>query len=196
MTKKKPVDQKDEITRRAGMSDKLAEATGTDDYGLSKIRFNEVSRTIRVPAGAGLAEQRDLRDNLIETFANLKPTDAAERMLIGQMLVCHDATMSCFDLATGSRQDVRVTEMYLKLGAKLMSTYAKHVETLDKHRGKGQQKVTVEHVYVAPGGQAFVGNVEGSASGGSHQAAQSQMEHTAEVPPAFARQRHKRIIEK
>ena len=31
---------------------------------------------------------------------------------------------------------------------------------LDKHRGKGQQKVTVEHVYVHAGGQAVVGMVE------------------------------------
>jgi len=39
-------------------------------------------------------------------------------------------------------------------------TYALHLEALDKHRGKGQQKVTVEHVHVYRGGQAIVGNVE------------------------------------
>ena len=31
---------------------------------------------------------------------------------------------------------------------------------LGKHRGKGQQKVTVEHVHVHDDGQAVVGNVE------------------------------------
>jgi hypothetical protein len=31
---------------------------------------------------------------------------------------------------------------------------------LNKHRGKGQQKVTVEYVNVESGGQAIVGNVE------------------------------------
>jgi len=31
---------------------------------------------------------------------------------------------------------------------------------LDKHRGKGQQKITVERVNVAPGGQAIVGHVQ------------------------------------
>jgi hypothetical protein len=41
-----------------------------------------------------------------------------------------------------------------------MTLYAKQLEALNKHRGKGQQKVTVEHVHVAPGGQAIVGNVE------------------------------------
>jgi hypothetical protein len=35
------------------------------------------------------------------------------------------------------------------------------LEALNRHRGKGQQKVTVEHVYVHKGGQAIGGNVEG-----------------------------------
>jgi hypothetical protein len=35
------------------------------------------------------------------------------------------------------------------------------LEALNRHRGKGQQKVTVEHVHVHEGGQAIVGNVEG-----------------------------------
>jgi hypothetical protein len=35
------------------------------------------------------------------------------------------------------------------------------VEALNRHRGKGQQKVTVEHVHVHKGGQAIVGAVQG-----------------------------------
>jgi len=31
---------------------------------------------------------------------------------------------------------------------------------LNRHRGKGQQKMTVEHVHVHEGGQAIVGNIE------------------------------------
>ena len=34
------------------------------------------------------------------------------------------------------------------------------LDALNKHRGKGQQKVTVEHVHVHAGGQAVVGTVE------------------------------------
>ena len=34
------------------------------------------------------------------------------------------------------------------------------MDTLNKHRGKGQQKITVKHVNVAAGGQAIVGNIE------------------------------------
>jgi hypothetical protein len=34
------------------------------------------------------------------------------------------------------------------------------IEALNRHRGKGQQKVTVEHVHVHAGGQAVVGMVD------------------------------------
>src|SRR5215217_8219392 len=44
---------------------------------------------------------------------------------------------------------------------KLSRTYAALLEALNRHRGKGQQKVTVEHVHVHEGGQAIVGHVEG-----------------------------------
>jgi len=33
------------------------------------------------------------------------------------------------------------------------------LEALQRYRGKGQQKVTVEHVHVNAGGQAIVGTV-------------------------------------
>jgi hypothetical protein len=43
---------------------------------------------------------------------------------------------------------------------KLSRTYAVLLDALNRHRGKGQQKVTVEHVHVHSGGQAVVGMVE------------------------------------
>jgi hypothetical protein len=42
----------------------------------------------------------------------------------------------------------------------LSRTYAVLLDALNRHRGKGQQKVTVEHVHVHSGGQAIVGTVE------------------------------------
>jgi hypothetical protein len=45
----------------------------------------------------------------------------------------------------------------------LSRTYATLLEALNRHRGKGQQKVTVEHVHVHEGGQVIVGNGEGVA---------------------------------
>ena len=45
---------------------------------------------------------------------------------------------------------------------KLSRTYAVLLDALNRHRGKGQQKVTVGHVHVHSGGQAIVGAVESS----------------------------------
>jgi hypothetical protein len=44
---------------------------------------------------------------------------------------------------------------------KLLRTYTAQLEALQRYRGKGQQKVTVEHVHVHSGGQAIVGAVTG-----------------------------------
>ena len=48
---------------------------------------------------------------------------------------------------------------------KLSRTWTTLLEALNRQRGKGQQKVTVEHVHVHDGGQAIVGTVEGRGGG-------------------------------
>src|SRR5262249_31845445 len=45
---------------------------------------------------------------------------------------------------------------------KLSRTYATLLEALNRHRGKGQQRVTVEHVHVHSGGQAVAEIVSSS----------------------------------
>ena len=45
------------------------------------------------------------------------------------------------------------------------STKVLPTEALQRYRGKGQQKVTVEHVHVHTGGQAIVGSVRQSGGG-------------------------------
>jgi hypothetical protein len=42
---------------------------------------------------------------------------------------------------------------------KLARTFAAQVEALKRYRSGGEQKMTVQHVHVAEGGQAIVGNV-------------------------------------
>jgi hypothetical protein len=74
--------------------------------------------------------------------------------------------------------------MNLKHAAKLMALYTQQLAALDKHRGKGQQKVTVEHVHVAPGGQAIVGTVESGTSPKSRSADPDAIEHQPRVPLA------------
>jgi hypothetical protein len=64
---------------------------------------------------------------------------------------------------------------------KLSWTYATLVDALNHHRGKGQQKVTVEHVHVHSGGQAVVGMVE--TSGGGLQPKSEEQAHAITYAP-------------
>lgn len=61
--------------------------------------------------------------------------------------------------------------------SKLLTIYARQMDALNKHRGKGQQKVTVEHVHVEAGGQAVVGHVN-AAQTTPQQQSQKALAHT------------------
>ena len=81
-------------------------------------------------------------------------------MIAAQMIAAHFAAMECYRRAVLPEQTFQGRSEALNQANKLSRTYAALVEALNRHRGKGQQKVTVEHVHVHAGGQAVVGLVE------------------------------------
>ena len=81
-------------------------------------------------------------------------------MIGAQLLAAHNAAMECYRRAMIHEQTFEGRREALSQANKLSRTYATLVEALNRHRGKGQQKVTVEHVHVHAGGQAVVGMVE------------------------------------
>ena len=48
---------------------------------------------------------------------------------------------------------------------KLMRSFALHVETYERLKRGGQQRIKVDHVHVHEGGQAIVGNIKHSTKG-------------------------------
>jgi hypothetical protein len=96
----------------------------------------------------------------LEAMVGLSPQDESEGMLVAQMVALHNAAMECFRRAMIKEQPHAGRQQNLSFANKLARSYALAMETLDKHRGKGQQKVTVEHVHVHQGGQAIVGNIQ------------------------------------
>jgi hypothetical protein len=108
----------------------------------------------------------------VSAMAGLGPKDEMEGMLSVQMVALHNAAMDCFRRAMISEQTFAGRQQNLNFANKLSRTYALHMEALDKHRGKGQQTVRVEHVTVNAGGQAIVGNVRGG--GGAAQKSEEQ----------------------
>lgn len=104
--------------------------------------------------------QRHDGKSLLAALEAIAPRDGVEGMLAAQMIGTHETAMECLGRGMVEGQSFEGRDMNLKHAEKLLQIYARQVEVLDKHRGKGQQKITVEHVTVEAGGQAIVGNVE------------------------------------
>lgn len=88
-------------------------------------------------------------------------------MLAIQMVATHNAAMECLRRAMIPAQSFEGRDQNLKHATKLLSIYSRQIEVLDKHRGKGQQKMIVEYVNVEAGGQAVVGHVEAGRADGA-----------------------------
>jgi hypothetical protein len=70
--------------------------------------------------------------------------------------------MECYRRAMLPDQSLEGRQMNLVQAAKLTRANAAQVEALAKHRNKGRQKITIEHVHVYEGGQAaFIANAPG-----------------------------------
>ena len=95
--------------------------------------------------------------------------------IVNEAIAAHDKGEIAFQ---GRREN-------LSQANKLSRTYATLLEALNRHRGKGQQKVTVEHVHVHSGGHAVVGVVE--SPGELPYAIVASHFSAARVPPIFSR---------
>ena len=93
-------------------------------------------------------------------LAGIGPKDEIEGMIGAQLIAAHSAAMECYRRAMLFEQTFGGRRENLSQANKLSRTYAALLDALNRHRGKGQQKVTVEHVHVDSGGQAIVGTVE------------------------------------
>lgn len=106
-------------------------------------------------------ETKDLQlTGNVAALEGIAPRDELEGMMAAQLLAAHNAAMECYRRAMLPDQTFEGRNQNLNHATKLSRTWATLLNTLNKHRGKGQQKVTVEHVHVHEGGQAIVGTVE------------------------------------
>lgn len=92
-------------------------------------------------------------------MVGIAPRDELEGMMAAQLIAAHNAAMECYRRAMLSEQTLEGWRENLNQANKLSRTWATLQDALDKHRGKGQQNVTVKHVHVYEGGQAIVGAI-------------------------------------
>lgn len=99
-------------------------------------------------------------------MAELKPRDPFEGLLISQMLMVHKQALHVLSLCNGTPEtSLEMRNAWTNRYTKLMRLFNQQLESLDKHRRGGNQKMTVEHVHVHEGGQAIVGNVSKGGGG-------------------------------
>jgi hypothetical protein len=109
------------------------------------------------------SDQKTLDGQIDATLAvlmGIDPQDELESMMAAQLIASYNAAMECYRRAMLGDQTFEGRRENLNQANKLSRTWATLIEALNRYRGKGQQKVTVEHVHVHAGGQAMVGNVE------------------------------------
>jgi hypothetical protein len=146
----------------------------------NSIVANQAANALWFRENADAEEIRRQRHATVQALICIKPKDEFEGMLAAQLLACHNASMECYRRAMIREQTFEGRRENLNQANKLSRTYAALLEALNHHRGKGQQKVTVEHVHVHSGGQAIVGNVE--AGGGVTPKSKDQPHALAHAP--------------
>ncbi len=88
----------------------------------------------------------------------MEPRDAAEALLLSQMVAIHQATMM-LARRLNHVENIPQQDAAERALNKLARSYAAQMDTLKRYRSKGKQTVRVERVTVESGGQAVVGNV-------------------------------------
>ena len=132
---------------------RLLSTFGTADLGFASLMLSGLINA----CCSKVLESGDVNDALA-AVSGIGARDEIEGMLATQMVATHLAALAALRRLKGS-ENVAQQDSNGNLAVKLLRTFTAQVEALQRYRGKGQQKVTVEHVNVNAGGQAIVGTV-------------------------------------
>src|SRR5215469_89597 len=154
-------DHPDKLVGGALLMDALA--TADEDF------LNGIVDQIASASAHGQDIERGL-NFMLSVIKGIEPRDQLEAMLAAQMAAVHVTTMTF----------ARVATVHISAFNKLTRTFAMQIEALKRYRSGAEQKVTLQHVSVAEGGQAIVGNVtQAPRENGREKAAQKK----AATPP-------------
>jgi hypothetical protein len=152
----------------------------SDDW--NNLVANQTTRTLWFFADSDPEEIRRERHAAVDALMGIKPGDELEGMIAAQLIACHNASMECYRRAMIRDHTFEGRREALSQANKLSRTYAALLDALNRHRGKGQQKVTVKHVHVHAGGQAVVGMVQ--TPGGGDQPKSEDQPHAKQIAHA------------
>jgi hypothetical protein len=144
------VDHPDELIGGALLMDALASA--------DKDFVNGIASQLANASGHGQdVDERGL-NFMLSVIKGIEPRNQLETMLAAQMAAVHVASMT-FARRLAHVDDILQQDSAERAFNKLTRTFAMQMEALKRYRTGAEQKVTLQHVSVAEGGQAIVGNV-------------------------------------
>ena len=132
----------------------LMDALGTGDLDFYHGLLHQLAT---VGSKGGQVDERGL-NFMLSVMKGVQPRDQLEAMLAAQMAAVHMATMTIAQ-RLAHVENIPQQDSAERAFNKLSRTFTTQMEALKRYRTGGEQKVTVQHVSVAEGGQAIVGNV-------------------------------------
>jgi hypothetical protein len=156
---------------------RAARALNTESIAHARHFLDQVMRTMP-DESFFFRNEEDIMEAVVASFAAFDPQDESERRLCVQIVIIQEAQASCYHRAHKDFVDEKIRDQELRYALKLGQQSVSSVEALDKHRGKGKQKIIVEHVAVHSGGQAIVGEVNARDAVTASVKAKSKSGHT------------------
>ena len=153
--------------------------TNDDDYNVSEaMALDHVIDTLTQPNPNAIhldasAERTTILHNAgaleigIDAAESIGAKNSLEKMLAHQMAVCHVKAMSMMTKAENfprGREDLEIK--MLNVAARMMDTFQKGMETLNKTRNGGKQTIVVKQVHVSGGQNVIADKITGR--GGKH----------------------------
>jgi hypothetical protein len=150
----------------------VMEALASADWGFVHGILNQLAHA----SGRG----RDIDEHglnfMLSVIKGIEPRDQLEAMLAAQMAAVHVASMT-FARRLAHVENIAQQDSAERAFNKLARTFAMQMEALKRYRAGAEQKVTLQHVSVAEGGQAIIGNV-------THAPRKNRQEQTAQEKAA------------
>jgi len=116
---------------------------------------------------------------MLSVIKGIEPRDQLETMLAAQMAAVHVVSMR-FARHFAHIETLPQQDSAERAFNKLTRTFTMQMEALKRYRSGAEQKVTLQHVSVAEGGQAIIGNV-------THAPRKNREEQTAQKKAAQER---------
>jgi hypothetical protein len=135
-----------------------------------KWNFRQMRLLVSALPGVTSADKKaagEIGSAVVSGVMDLKPQDPIEGMLVSQIVVAHEAALDMYRRAWSQPPEYFEARCrYLQMADRAQRTVAILTERLDRHRGAGQQSITVKHVTVNAD-NAIVGDVNQSPGGGA-----------------------------